>query len=53
MELVNRWIWIILVIVVILLVVHPRSNAPGVIGALSNETVNNVKALQGNAGGSY
>lgn len=50
-ELVNRWIWIILIIVVILLVVHPRSNAPGVIGALSNESVSNIKALQGNSPG--
>jgi hypothetical protein len=49
MELVTRWFWIILVIVVILLVVHPRSNAKNVIGALSNEASNNIKVLQGNA----
>lgn len=49
MELVNRWIWIILIIVVILLIVHPRSNASSVIGALSNETTANIKALQGNS----
>lgn len=53
MEAVNRWFWIILTIVIILLLVHPRSNAPGVIGALSNETINNVKALQGNSPGGY
>lgn len=54
MEQVNRWFWIILIIVVILLVVHPRSNSVGVIGALSNETTSNIKALQGNApGGGY
>lgn len=54
MELVNRWFWIILVVVVILLVVNPRSNSSGVIGALSNEAINNVKALQGNSpGGGY
>jgi hypothetical protein len=50
MELVQRWFWIILVVVVILLVVHPRSAAPRVIGALSHETTDNIKTLQGNAG---
>ena len=49
MELVQRWFWIILIIVVILLVVHPRSNAVPVVGALSNEITANVKTLQGNA----
>ena len=49
MELVTRWFWIILIIVVILLVVHPRSNAQSVIGALSNEATANIKTLQGNA----
>lgn len=48
MELVIRWFWIILVIAVILLMVHPRSQAPHVIGALSNEATANIKALQGN-----
>jgi hypothetical protein len=49
MELVSRWLWIILVIVIILLVVHPKSKAKDVIGALSNQVTNNVKTLQGNA----
>lgn len=48
MEIISRWLWIILVVVVILLVVHPRSKAVPVIGALSNEVTSNVKSLQGN-----
>ena len=48
MDLVTRWFWIILIAVVILLLVHPRSRAPHVIGALSNEVTSNIKALQGN-----
>ena len=48
-DLVIRWFWIILTVVVILLLVHPRSQAPDVIGALSNEITRNVKTLQGNA----
>jgi len=48
-ELVQRWLWIILTIVVVLLLVHPRSNAPNVIKALSNDTTQNIKVLQGNA----
>lgn len=49
MELVNRWLWIVLTIVVIILLVHPNSNAGNVIGALGNEAVANIKGLQGNA----
>ena len=48
MEIVNRWIWIVIVVGVVLLLVHPRSNAVHVIGALSNETSSNIKSLQGN-----
>lgn len=48
MDLITRWLWIVLVVVVVLLLVHPRSQAPSVIGALSNEATANVKALQGN-----
>ena len=48
MEIVSRWIWIVLVVGIILLMVHPRSNAPHVIGALSKETGDNSKSLQGN-----
>ena len=48
MEVVTRYFWIVLVIVVILLLVHPNSNAPHVIGALSNEVTSNIKSLQGN-----
>ena len=47
-DLVTRWLWIIAIVVVILLVVHPRSNAQSVVGALSNEATANIKALQGN-----
>ena len=48
MELVTRWLWIILAVVVVLLLVHPRSKATTVIGALSEQTKQNVMALQGN-----
>ena len=51
MDLVVRWLWIILAIAVILLLVHPKSNAKNVIGALSNQTTENIKALQGNSPG--
>jgi len=47
-EFIQNWLWLILTVVVILLLVHPRSNAPGVIGALSNEATSNIKSLQGN-----
>lgn len=47
---VSQYIWIVVTVGVILLLVHPRSQAQGVIGSLSNEAVNNVKALQGSAG---
>jgi hypothetical protein len=51
MEIVNRWLWIILTVVVILLLVHPNGNAKNVIQSLSNESLGNIKALQGNAPG--
>ena len=54
MEIVSKYLWLVLVVVLIILIVHPNSNASGVIGALANQTVNNTKALQGNAGkGNY
>ena len=49
MEAVNRWIWIVVIVGIILLMVKQGSQAAGVIGALSNESVGNIKALQGNA----
>lgn len=48
MDALTRWIWIIVIVGVVLLMVHPRSAAPHVIGALSNESTANIKALQGN-----
>lgn len=47
-DLITRYIWIVVLVGVILLLVNPRSQAPNIIGALSNESVRNVKALQGN-----
>lgn len=47
-NLVTRWLWIIAIVVVILLVVHPKSNANEVVQALSNQSTANIKALQGN-----
>ena len=46
---VEKWIWIVVVIAIVLLLVNPKSQAKQVIGALSNQSINNVKALQGNA----
>jgi hypothetical protein len=49
MDLVSKWLWIVLTVVVILLLVHPNSAATDVISKLSNESLANIKALQGNA----
>jgi hypothetical protein len=46
---IEKWIWIVVVVAVVLLLVNPKSNAQHVIGALSNQSINNIKALQGNA----
>lgn len=48
-DVVTQWIWIVVTVGVILLLVHPNSQAGNVIGALSNQTIGNVKALQGSA----
>jgi hypothetical protein len=48
-DIVSKWLWIVLTVVVILLLVHPNSNAEHVIGSISNESLANIKALQGNA----
>jgi len=53
MEIVNRWLWIILMVVVVLLLVNPNSNAKDVIHSLTAESRNNIKALQGNAPGPF
>jgi hypothetical protein len=47
MDLVTQWIWIIVVVGVVVLLVHPKSQASNVIGSLSNEATANIKALQG------
>ena len=44
---ISQYIWIVVVVGVILLVVHPKSQAVPVIGSLSNEATANIKALQG------
>ncbi len=49
MEVVNRWLWIVLTVVVVLLLVHPNSNSKNVIESLSNQSLNGIQALQGNA----
>lgn len=48
-DVVTQWIWIVVTVGVILLLVHPASQSKGVIEALSNQSVNNIKALQGSA----
>lgn len=48
-DVVTQWIWIVVTVGIILLLVHPNSQAPAVIGALSNQVSGNVVALQGNA----
>jgi hypothetical protein len=46
---IEKWIWIVVIAGIILLLVHPKSQAQTVIGALSNQSINNIKALQGEA----
>jgi len=49
MDIVVRWFWIVLIIVLVVMIVNMRSKARDVIEALSNQSVANIKALQGNA----
>lgn len=49
MKAVEKWIWIVVVVGVILLMVNKKSHASTVIGALSSESIGNIKALQGQA----
>lgn len=50
MEIVNRYLWIVLIVAIIILAVKPGSNFVPVVEKLSYTSLANVQALQGNAG---